>query len=97
VSSPFGRCILPNKPLAGTLHNGIDLPAPIGVPWSQWSQELLPIQRHGVGGLRILIQHDRFIGVYSHLGMIVDGRAIDPAPYIDAAPCGVGWPASATA
>ncbi|MEA2738772.1 MAG: hypothetical protein QOH05_2079, partial [Acetobacteraceae bacterium] len=32
VSSPFGPRSLPNKPLAGTFHNGIDLPAPIGSP-----------------------------------------------------------------
>jgi murein DD-endopeptidase MepM/ murein hydrolase activator NlpD len=74
----------------------------------------------------MLVQHDGFIGVYSHLGliapaiaegrraiyagekiatvgrsgltygphlyfaMIVDGRSVDPSPYLHIAPCGAG-------
>ena len=30
VSSPFGPRVLPNRPLAGTFHNGVDMPAPAG-------------------------------------------------------------------
>jgi murein DD-endopeptidase MepM/ murein hydrolase activator NlpD len=88
--------------------------------------EVIRIQRRGVGGLEILIQHDGFVGVYSHLGlvapmlaeggksiyggeriatvgrsgltygphlyfgMIVNGRSVDPAPYLNVLPCGSG-------
>jgi murein DD-endopeptidase MepM/ murein hydrolase activator NlpD len=127
VSSPFGPRILPNRPLAGVFHNGVDLPAPIGssvvavAPGS-----VIRVQRHGVGGLEILIQHEGFIAVYSHLGliapqiaegrkmlfggekiatvgrsgvtygphlyfgMIVEGRPVDPTPYLNVLPCGSG-------
>lgn len=124
VSSPFGPRVLPNKPLAGTFHNGIDLAAPVGSPVTAvGTGTVIRIHRRGVGGLEILIQHDGFIGVYSHLGliapvlleggkaiyrgeriatvgrsgltygahlyfgMIVKGRPVDPAPFIDAPPC----------
>lgn len=71
VSSPFGPRILPNRPLAGTFHNGIDLPAPVGsAVVAVASGTIIRIQRHGVGGLEILIQHEGFVGVYSHLGLI---------------------------
>lgn len=125
VSSPFGPRILPNRRLAGTFHNGIDLPAPIGSPVTAVaSGSIIRIHRRGVGGLEVLIQHDGFIGVYSHLGliapmladghkavrggeriatvgrsgltygphlyfgMIVNGRSVDPAPYLNVFPCG---------
>ena len=125
VSSPFGPRVLPNRPLAGTFHNGIDIPAPIGSPVTAVAPgTVIRIQRHGIGGLEILIQHGGFIGIYSHLGlitpmlaegrkaiyggeriatvgrtglsygphlyfgMIVDGRSVDPAPYIKVLPCG---------
>jgi murein DD-endopeptidase MepM/ murein hydrolase activator NlpD len=124
VSSPFGPRILPNKRLAGTFHNGVDIPATIGSSvTSVASGTIIRIHRRGVGGLEILIQHDGFIGVYSHLGliapvvaegrkavyageniatvgrsgltygphlyfgMIVNGRPVDPAPYLNIAPC----------
>jgi murein DD-endopeptidase MepM/ murein hydrolase activator NlpD len=127
VSSPFGPRVLPNRPLAGTFHNGIDLPASIGSPVTAVAPgTVIRVQRHGVGGLEILIQHDGFIGVYSHLGliapilldgrktiyggeriatvgrsgltygphlyfgMIVNGRSVDPAPYINVGLCGSG-------
>src|SRR4051794_4008919 len=127
VSSPFGPRALPNKPLAGTFHSGIDLPAPIGSPVSAVAPgKIIRVQRHGVGGLEILIQHVGFIGVYSHLGliapalaegartvyegeriatvgrsgltygahlyfgMIVNGRSVDPAPYLNVGRCGTG-------
>jgi len=71
VSSPFGPRILPNRPLAGTFHNGIDLPAAIGSPVTAVGPgTIIRVQRHGIGGLEILIQHDGFVGVYSHLGLI---------------------------
>ncbi len=71
VSSPFGPRALANKPLAGKFHNGIDLPAPIGSPVSAVAPgKIIRVQRRGVGGLEILIQHAGFSGVYSHLGLI---------------------------
>jgi murein DD-endopeptidase MepM/ murein hydrolase activator NlpD len=71
VSSPFGPRILPNRPLAGTFHDGIDLPAPIGAPVMAVAPgTVIRVQRRGVGGLEVLIQHAGFIGVYSHLGLI---------------------------
>jgi murein DD-endopeptidase MepM/ murein hydrolase activator NlpD len=127
VSSPFGPRILPNKPLAGTFHNGIDLPAQIGSPVIAVAPgTIIRVQRHGIGGLEVLIQHDGFVGIYSHLGliapvlagggryiyggekiatvgrtgltygphlyfgMIVNGRSVDPAPYLNVVPCGSG-------
>ena len=30
ISSPFGPRVLPNRPLAGTYHYGVDMPAPAG-------------------------------------------------------------------
>jgi murein DD-endopeptidase MepM/ murein hydrolase activator NlpD len=126
ISSPFGPRMLPNKPLAGTFHNGVDLPAPVGAAVTAVaSGSIIRVQRHGGGGLEILIQHDGFIGVYSHLGlvspliaegrrfiyggekiatvggsgltygphlyfgMIVDGRPVDPMPYLRTGPCSV--------
>jgi murein DD-endopeptidase MepM/ murein hydrolase activator NlpD len=125
VSSPFGPRILRNRPLAGTFHSGIDLPAPVGAAVIAVAPgSVIRVQRHGVGGLEILIQHDGFIGVYSHLGLIApaiaegrktvrrgeriatvgrsgltygshlyfgmirDGHAVDPAPYLGIGPCG---------
>lgn len=71
ISSPFGPRILPNRPLAGTFHQGIDLPAPIGSPVTAVAPgTLIRIQHKGIGGLEMLIQHDGFIGVYSHLGLV---------------------------
>jgi murein DD-endopeptidase MepM/ murein hydrolase activator NlpD len=124
ISSPFGARILPNPPLAGPFPNGVDLPAAVGSPVSAVAPgRVIRIQRHGVGGLEILIQHDGFVGVYSHIGIIapvlaegsktiyggeriatvgrsgltygphlyfgimVDGRAIDPAPYLKVGFC----------
>ena len=126
VSSPFGPRVLLNRPLAGTFHQGIDLPAPVGSSVMAVAPgKIIVIHRRGVGGLEVLIQHDGFVGVYSHLGlitpmlaegrkitirggeqiatvgrsgltygphlyfgMIVNGRPIDPAPYLQLAPCG---------
>lgn len=71
ISSPFGPRVLPDRPLAGTFHNGIDIPAPIGAPVSAIAPgTVIRVQRHGVGGLEILVQHEGFIGVYSHLGLV---------------------------
>jgi murein DD-endopeptidase MepM/ murein hydrolase activator NlpD len=79
ISSPFGPRVLANRPLAGTYHNGIDLPAPEGAPVRAVAPGMVVrVQRHGVGGLEMLVQHAGFVGVYSHLGhvapMIAEGR-----------------------
>ena len=131
VSSPFGPRVLPNRPLAGIFHDGIDIPAPFGAPVTAVAPgAIIRVQRHGIGGLEILIQHDGFIGVYSHLGlitpliaegrkavyggekiatvgrtgltygphlyfgMIVDGRSVDPSPYLNVGLCGTRAPAA---
>jgi murein DD-endopeptidase MepM/ murein hydrolase activator NlpD len=71
VSSPFGPRTLADRPLAGTFHPGIDLPAPLGAPVRAVAPgRIIRIQRHGVGGLEMLVQHDGFVGIYSHLGLI---------------------------
>ena len=80
VSSPFGPRILPNRPLAGAYHYGIDMPAPLGEAVRATAPgEVIRIQEKGPGGLEVLVQHDGFIGVYSHLGMvspaIAEGKA----------------------
>ena len=71
VSSPFGPRVLPGRPQAGTYHYGIDLPAPLGAPVraaaAGW---VLRIERHGPGGLEMLVQHPGFVAVYSHFGTI---------------------------
>jgi len=79
ISSPYGPRVLPGKPLAGTFHHGIDLPAPEGAPVrAAAAGQIIRVQENGPGGLEVLIQHAGFIGVYSHLGsidpLIVGGR-----------------------
>jgi murein DD-endopeptidase MepM/ murein hydrolase activator NlpD len=70
ISSPFGPRILPNRPLAGTYHYGVDMPAPTGeAVRAAAAGTVIRIQHHGAGGLEVLVQHDGFVGVYSHLGM----------------------------
>ncbi|HEX2941321.1 MAG TPA: M23 family metallopeptidase [Rhodopila sp.] len=81
VSSPFGPRHLPALPIPDAFHNGIDLPAPIGHPVVAVSPgTVIRVQRKGPGGLELLIQHNGFIGVYSHLGLvapaIAEGRRI---------------------
>jgi murein DD-endopeptidase MepM/ murein hydrolase activator NlpD len=71
ISSPFGPRVLPNHPLAGTYHYGVDLPAPAGAPvLAAAPGTVVRIQHKGPGGLEVLVQHDGFVGVYSHLGMV---------------------------
>ncbi len=124
ISSAFGPRILPNQPAAGTYHYGIDLPAAQGAAvLAAAPGTVVRVQRGGPGGLEILVQHDGFVGVYSHLGMvapafaegqhtvaageklgvvgmtgvtsgphlyfemILDGKPVDPAPYLRVAQC----------
>jgi murein DD-endopeptidase MepM/ murein hydrolase activator NlpD len=71
ISSPFGPRVLSEHPQAGTYHYGIDLPAPEGAPVVATAPgKVIRIQEDGPGGLEILVQHEGFIGVYSHFGTI---------------------------
>jgi murein DD-endopeptidase MepM/ murein hydrolase activator NlpD len=71
ISSTFGPRILPNHPQAGSYHYGVDLPAPEGTPVrAVASGKLLRIQHGGPGGLEVLIQHEGFVSVYSHLASV---------------------------
>jgi murein DD-endopeptidase MepM/ murein hydrolase activator NlpD len=81
ISSPFGPRVLPNHPLAGTYHYGVDLPAPEGAPIRAVAGgTIIRVQRKGPGGLEVLVQHSGFIGIYSHFGMvapaIADGQRV---------------------
>jgi murein DD-endopeptidase MepM/ murein hydrolase activator NlpD len=72
ISSPFGPRVLPNQPKAGSYHYGVDLPAPEGAAvLATASGTVIRIQQNGPGGLEMLVQHDGFVGVYSHFGMIM--------------------------
>ncbi len=76
ISSTFGPRVLPDHPAAGTYHYGIDLPAPLGsAVVAAAPGTVLRIQRKGPGGLEMLVQHDGFVGVYSHFGMIAPAFA----------------------
>jgi murein DD-endopeptidase MepM/ murein hydrolase activator NlpD len=76
VSSPFGPRVLPNRPLAGQYHYGIDMPAPAGEAVRAAAPgTVMRIQRKGPGGLEVLVQHDGFVGIYSHLGMVTPSLA----------------------
>jgi murein DD-endopeptidase MepM/ murein hydrolase activator NlpD len=76
ISSPFGQRVLPARPLAGTFHNGIDLPAPAGAPIRAIAAgTVIRVEDRGPGGLQILVQHPGFVGVYSHLGMVAPAIA----------------------
>jgi murein DD-endopeptidase MepM/ murein hydrolase activator NlpD len=71
ISSPFGPRVLPDEPRAGTYHYGVDLPAPVGASVLAVADGMLiRVQDQGPGGLEILVQHQGFVGVYSHLKMI---------------------------
>jgi murein DD-endopeptidase MepM/ murein hydrolase activator NlpD len=70
ISSPFGPRVLANHPQAGTYHHGVDLPAPPGASIVATAPgKVIRIQKKGPGGLEILVQHDGFVAIYSHLGM----------------------------
>lgn len=76
ISSPFGPRILPNRPLAGTYHYGVDMPAPAGeAVRATAAGRVMRIHRKGAGGLEVMVQHDGFVGIYSHLGMVTPALA----------------------
>ena len=72
ISSPYGPRVLPNEPQAGSYHYGIDLPAPEGSPvLAAAAGTVIRVQSKGPGGLEMLVQHDGFVGVYSHFSMVM--------------------------
>jgi murein DD-endopeptidase MepM/ murein hydrolase activator NlpD len=72
ISSPFGPRVLANQPLAGSYHYGVDLPAPEGAPvLAAAPGTVIRVQNKGPGGLEMLVQHDGFVGIYSHFGMVM--------------------------
>lgn len=77
VSSPFGPRILPGKPLAGTYHYGIDLPAPAGAPVRAVAAgEVVTLHRRGAGGLEVVLHHPGgFNTLYAHLGSVMPALA----------------------
>ena len=76
VSSPFGPRVLSNEPQAGSYHYGVDLPAPAGASiLATTPGTVIRIQKKGPGGLEMLVQHDGFVAIYSHLGMVVPAFA----------------------
>ena len=76
VSSPFGPRVLAGRPKAGVFHPGIDLPAAEGAPVRAVARgHVIRAQRKGPGGFEMLIQHEGFIGVYSHLGRLTPAIA----------------------
>ena len=124
ISSPFGPRVLPNLPLAGTYHYGVDLPAPAGAPVLATAPgTVIRVQNKIPGGLEMLVQHNGFVGIYSHFGMVtpafaqgkvtvaageklgvvgdtgitsgthlyfemlLDGKPVDPAPYLGLPQC----------
>lgn len=69
ISSPFGPRALANHPQAGTNHRGVDLPTPPGASIVATAPgKVIRIQKKGPGGLEILVQHEGFVAIYSHLG-----------------------------
>src|SRR5215510_1277696 len=76
ISSPFGPRVLANRPKVGAYHYGIDMPAPAGEAVRAAAPgRVMRIQRKGPGGLEVLVQHDGFVGIYSHLGTVTPALA----------------------
>jgi murein DD-endopeptidase MepM/ murein hydrolase activator NlpD len=77
VSSPFGPRVLPGKPLAGTYHYGIDLPAPAGgAVYAVAAGEVVTLHRRGLGGLEVVLRHPGgFTTLYAHLGSVTPALA----------------------
>ncbi len=127
VTSPFGPRYLAVAPIAGRFHWGVDLRAAAGARVLAVADgRIIRIDREGMGGLEVLVQHSGFRALYAHLGMvapaiadgatrlaagqwigrvgrtgltlgthlyfeiIIEGRRVDPAPYLGVAACGPG-------
>jgi murein DD-endopeptidase MepM/ murein hydrolase activator NlpD len=77
VSSPFGPRVLPGKPLAGTYHYGIDLPAPAGAAVrAAMAGDVVTLHRRGAGGLEVVLRHAGGLStLYAHLGSVTPALA----------------------
>jgi murein DD-endopeptidase MepM/ murein hydrolase activator NlpD len=76
VSSPFGwrHAVGPHAP-AG-FHNGVDLPAPAGATVRAAAPgRVARIERRGIGGLQVVLQHDGYQTLYAHLGTLTPALA----------------------
>ena len=81
ISSSFGPRVVPNQPEAGTYHYGVDLPAPMGTGvYATAAGTVVRAQHDGPGGLELLIQHDGFLGIYSHFETIMPDIAVPGRP-----------------
>ena len=71
VTSPFGPRYLAVAPVAGRFHWGADLRAAAGARVSAVAAgRIIRIDREGMGGLEVLVQHPGFRALYAHLGMV---------------------------
>lgn len=76
VTSPFGPRILRQAPVAGRYHWGVDLRAAAGAKVvAVAAGHIIRIDREGMGGLEVLVQHQGFQTLYSHLGMVAPAIA----------------------
>ena len=71
VTSPFGPRYLAVAPVAGRFHWGVDLRAAAGARVLAVADgRIIRIDREGMGGLEVLVQHSGFRALYAHLGMV---------------------------
>ena len=76
VTSPFGPRYLAAAPVAGRFHWGVDLRAAAGARVSAVAAgRIIRIDREGMGGLEVLVQHQGFRALYAHLGMVAPAIA----------------------
>jgi murein DD-endopeptidase MepM/ murein hydrolase activator NlpD len=76
VTSPFGPRYLAVAPVAGRFHWGVDLRAAAGTRVLAVADgRIIRIDREGMGGLEVLVQHHGFRTLYAHLGMVAPAIA----------------------
>jgi murein DD-endopeptidase MepM/ murein hydrolase activator NlpD len=76
VTSPFGPRVIAGEPIAGRYHWGADLRAAAGAQVRAVADgRVLRIDRKGMGGLEILVQHPGFQALYAHLGLVAPSLA----------------------
>ncbi len=76
ISSPFGWRHSVGADTPAGLHPGIDLPAPAGaLARAAAAGQVLKIERRGIGGLQVMLQHRGFVTLYAHLGALVPALA----------------------
>ena len=93
ISSPFGPRYFSNHPEASGLHRGLDFPAPEGAPvWATAAGTVLKVQNKWPGGLEVLIKHNGFVSIYSHLGSVSDRILRGKTPVAAGELSGLCWP-----